>query len=85
MHKLFAESKAKQLRPMTLLVVVFDSVSRAHFYRNFNETAKWLKTKLPDEFAVYDFINNNAHGTNSEPNIVALLMGYNITVHKDRI
>ena len=78
-------------RPLSVFMVLFDSVSRQHFYRNFPQTIEYLNSELGEgggfssEFAMYDFVINNAHGENTQPNMVPLLYGYKLDHHKMRI
>jgi hypothetical protein len=81
---------ATEVRPLSVYLVLFDSLSRQHFYRNFPETIKFLNEqfttgKYKDKFAMYDFIINNAHGENTQPNMVPILYGYNLDYHLKRL
>ena len=69
--------------------MITDSVSRNHFYRNFDKTIEWLNNNVVQgeyskDTVMYDFIINNVHGTNSIPNVVPLVFGYNETNHNLR-
>ena len=76
-----AKSKGKK-KPLTVFLVMFDSVSRQHFFRNFPKTIEYLNSEfsetgqLAKDFAMYDFLVNNVHGENTEPNMVPTLYGY---------
>lgn len=73
-------------RPMTVLILLFDSLSRQHFYRNLPKTLEFLNKKIPNSsFASYDFLINNAHGENTLPNMVPLIYGYNLKYHEKRL
>jgi len=78
-------------KPLTVLLVVFDSVSRQHFYRNFPQTIEFLNREFAkggryqEKFSFYDFLINNVHGENTQPNMVPLLYGYNMDYHKSRL
>jgi hypothetical protein len=81
---------ATEVRPLSVYLVLFDSVSRQHFYRNFPETIKFLNEqfttgKYKDKLTMYDFIINNAHGENTQPNMVPMLYGYNLEYHRKRL
>ena len=88
-----AKDRAKQItnqlsqntttRPLTVLVVIQDSVSRQHFYRNFPLTIKFLNDtvvtgKYSQDVVGYDFLINNAHGQNSNPNVIPLIFGHDM-------
>ena len=78
------------LRPLAVYMLIFDSVSRQHFYRNFPETISFLnenlsKGRYKGKFQLYDFVVNNAHGENTQPNMVPWLYGYNLKYHKKRL
>lgn len=80
------ESLRKQLnlttspRPLAVYMLIFDSVSRQHFYRNFPQTVDFLnsafESEYHDHYLLYDFVVNNAHGENTQPNMVPWLYGY---------
>ena len=77
-------------RPLTVFLLMFDSLSRQHMYRSFNETIDFLnKTistgKYTKEFAMYDFIINHSHAENTIPNMIPYLFGYANKYHKLRI
>ncbi len=81
---------ATEVRPLTVYSVLFNSLSRQHFYRNFPQTIKFLNEqfttgKYKDKFAMYDFIINNAHGENTQPNMVPILYSYNLDYHFKRL
>lgn len=77
-------------RPLAVYMLVFDSVSRQHFYRNFPKTISFLNENLSNgryrsKYKLYDFVVNNAHGENTQPNMVPWLYGYNLKYHKRRL
>jgi len=77
-------------RPLAVYMLVFDSVSRQHFYRNFPKTIAFLNDNLSNgryrgKYRLYDFVVNNAHGENTQPNMVPWLYGYNLKYHKRRL
>ena len=81
--------KTKEFRPISIYLIMTDSVSRNHFYRNFPKTTEWLNNNVvtgeySDSTVLYDFIINNVHGTNSIPNVTPLVFGYNETNHRTR-
>jgi len=78
------------IRPLAVYILMFDSVARMHFFRSFPETVKFLNQTMREgylgkEFALYDFAINNAHGENTQPNMVPFLFGYDIKYHKERL
>ncbi|CAG9320998.1 unnamed protein product [Blepharisma stoltei] len=74
-------------RPMTVLLVLFDSLSRQHAYRNLPKTMEYLNSfaDSSSSYAIYDFLINNAHGPNTQPNMVPLLYGYDRASHEKRL
>ena len=78
-----AEAK---VRPLGVYLLVFDSVSRLHFYRNFPHTIDYLNTYLnstASNHSVFDFQVNNAQGENTAPNMISMLYGLDLTDIKD--
>jgi hypothetical protein len=69
--------------PFNLHMIILDSMSRSHFYRNLKTTINYLNNQLVNskDYVVYDFLNNNAHGENTRPNLVSLLLGKNFQEH----
>lgn len=53
-------------KPMNIIMLVFDSLSRRMFFRRFPKTLNYLNNKLPDEYSMFDFKLNNVMGRNSE-------------------
>ncbi|CAG9321643.1 unnamed protein product [Blepharisma stoltei] len=77
-------------RPQTVLMILFDSVSRQHFYRNLRKTIESLNTEIIDSslsnrIVMYDFIINNVQGENTIPNLVPLLYGYNLKLLQKKL
>lgn len=77
-------------KPITVFMLIFDSLSRNHMYRNFPETLKFLNNsigsgKYSDKLVMYDFLINHAHGENTIPNMIPFLFGYNFNYHKIRL
>ncbi|CAG9320091.1 unnamed protein product [Blepharisma stoltei] len=76
----------KHVRPLTVVYILIDSVSRYHFYRSLPKTIDFLNTdlvygKYKNNFVGYDFIINNAIGGNTPPNMETIIYGHNKTVH----
>ena len=68
----FGESET---RPVTVLMLVFDSISRKHFYRKLPNTAKFLNSVDPDKFRISDYKIQNVMGDNSMPNVYPVWTG----------
>lgn len=66
---------SNETRPITVLFVVTDSLSRKHFYRKLNQTAAFLNSIDPEKHRVYDFKLHNVMGDNSIPNVYPLWTG----------
>ena len=74
-----AEAKEKygetETRPLTVLFVVMDSLSRKHFFRKLKQTAEYLNRIDPEKFRVFDFKMHNVMGDNSIPNVYPVWTG----------
>lgn len=66
-------------RPLTVLVLTFDSVSRKHFYRTLPKTKEFLSALNPKKHRVFDFKIHNVQGDNSIPNVYPILTGRPLT------
>ena len=80
----------KTPKPLTVFMLIFDSLSRSHMYRNFPKTMKFLndsigKGSYKEDFVMYDFLINHAHGENTIPNMIPYLFGYSFPYHKLRL
>ncbi|OMJ80937.1 hypothetical protein SteCoe_18698 [Stentor coeruleus] len=74
------------IRPLSVVVLFLDSLSRQNFYRFLKQTKKTLEEYLlSEEFSVYDFMLNNAEGPTTVPNLSALLTGYRIDDYNDKL
>lgn len=71
-------------RPLSVYMIVFDSVSRQHFYRSFPLTTAFLNStlRLSPNFSLYDFQLNNAAGINTAPNMIPFLFGHDLASHQ---
>lgn len=71
-------------KPFGLHIIMLDSVSRPHFYRSFKETISYLNSNIvnSNDYIVYDFLTNNAHGENTRPNLVSMLLGRDFKDHE---
>lgn len=77
-------------RPLSVFLLIFDSLSRFHMYRNFKKTIEFLNEnvvsgKYKDQFVIYDFLVNHAHGENTIPNMIPYLFGYGFKYHSLRL
>lgn len=72
-----AEQKYKETktRPLTVLMLVFDSISRKHFYRKLPKTVEYLNNLDPSRFRLNDFKIQNVMGDNSLPNVYPVWTG----------
>lgn len=64
-----------QTRPLTVLMIVLDSLSRKHFYRKLNNTVDFLNQLNPNKTRVFDFKIHNVMGDNSLPNVYPVWSG----------
>lgn len=62
-------------RPLTVLMLVFDSISRKHFYRKLPKTVEYLNKLDASKFRVNDFKIQNVMGDNSLPNVYPVWTG----------
>ena len=67
-------------RPLTVYLLMFDSLSRQNFYRSMKDTVNYLQSnivegKYKDKFNVFDFKLSNILGLNTNPNIFPILYG----------
>ncbi|OMJ70720.1 hypothetical protein SteCoe_31250 [Stentor coeruleus] len=65
----------KSIRPMTVLNIFIDSVSRKNFYRKLPKTQEFLNEINGKGFRVYDFKLSSAIGDNTLPNLFPLWAG----------
>lgn len=72
-----AEQKYQETntRPLTVLMLVFDSISRKHFYRKLPKTVEYLNNLDSSKFRVNDFKIQNVMGDNSLPNVYPVWTG----------
>ncbi|CAG9325547.1 unnamed protein product [Blepharisma stoltei] len=73
-------------KPLTVLVLMVDAVSRQHFFRSMGSTVEFIRENIingtySDTYNVYDFYNGNSHGENTLPNLVPLLFGHSYFDH----
>jgi hypothetical protein len=71
------QSKSSAFRPLTVILLVLDSVSRQSFYRNLKKTVAFLNQDSPN-YEVFDFLLNNAQGEKTSENLAPLLYGKNL-------
>lgn len=72
-----AETKFKstKTKPITVLILVFDSLSRRHFYRKLPQTQGFLNKLDSEKFSVFDYKIHNVMGDNSLPNVYPVWTG----------
>lgn len=80
---LLEQFQVTSFTPFNVHMIILDSVSRPHFFRTLKNTINYLNTELinSQDHIVYDFINNNAIGENTRPNLVGLLLGRDFKQH----
>ena len=61
--------------PLTVIMLVIDSMSRSHFYRRLPKTLKFLNSTSPKNITITDFKLHNIIGSNSIPNVYSVLTG----------
>lgn len=78
--------KRSDVKSLNVLVIILDSVSRAHAYRMLPKTIEFLNKTVSksEEFLIYDFLINNGHGENTTPNITPLLYGFDLNDFQTR-
>lgn len=62
-------------KPVTVLMLVFDSVSRASAYMNWPKTMKYLKNIQSLGYNFIDFRNPTTTGINTRPNMIPIIYG----------
>ncbi|CAG9331011.1 unnamed protein product [Blepharisma stoltei] len=85
--EILTQKNLSDTRAITVIMLIMDSVSREHFYRNFPLTVKFLNENLvngkySEDFIGYDFKFNHAHGNTTISNIVPIMYGHNLTTHE---
>lgn len=73
-------------RPLTVLLVVLDSVSRTSAFRNLKHLQNYLKTEVVNgqyqkKYSIYDFKYSNAIGSNTRINMVPILYEQSLSYH----
>ena len=74
----------KGFSPLAVHVVMFDSISRQGFFRNFLETAGFLNG-TGEDLRVFDFNLAVAHGADTQPNLIPILYGHSSGEHWDKL
>lgn len=82
--------KTDNFRPLTVLLIVLDSVSRQSFFRNLPKTVQFINeslintnSDLGQKFLMYDFLVNNAHGEKTPQNMAPILYGRTLEEFED--
>jgi hypothetical protein len=68
-------SGSKQTKPLSVIMLTLDSVSRRQFYRKLPQTKAFLESVDPQLFRVFDFKIHNVMGDNSLPNVWPVFTG----------
>lgn len=74
----------KEFRPLAVHLIMFDSLSRLSFFRNFPDTVKALSGH-PEEVCVYDFYAAAAHGFDTQPNLIPIFFGHSSPEHWEKL
>ena len=89
--KVLSERKSPP-RPLSVLLIILDSVSRQSFFRNLKETVSFLNSQVLDpasdlgkSFLMYDFLINNAQGEKTPQNMGPILYGKDIQYLEDSL
>ena len=64
-----------QIKPLTVINLFLDSISRKNFYRHLPATTEFLNALSGDKFRVFDYKLHEALGDNSVPNLYPLWTG----------
>lgn len=77
-------------RPLSVLLVVTDSISRQSFFRNLNKTVAFLNEQVVEpqsrfgkHFLMYDFLINNANGERTPQNMGPIIYGKSLEKLED--
>lgn len=76
--------------PTTVLLIIIDSVSREHFYRSLKKTVQFFNNSIAtgefsNDYNIYDFQINNAHGEFTVMNMIPLLFGVSLDEHQAKL
>ena len=74
-----------QQKPLGVYILMLDSISRQHFYRNLKSATDYLNTKISEinsNLVIYDFLLNNVQGKNTMNNLTPLLFGKSLENHE---
>ncbi|CAG9335001.1 unnamed protein product [Blepharisma stoltei] len=86
-EKITKMMNSSSIKPLTVLLIVFDSLSRQQFYQNFPNFITYMNDSLINEasnkYLVYDFPFHNALGENTIPNMLPLLYGFSLKKVKE--
>lgn len=79
-------SQNQTTKPLSVLLLILDSVSRGSAKRNFPKTMEFLhktlyETQYNNKFSVYDFDKSGTLGLSTRPNIIPILYGQNVSYH----
>ncbi|CAG9326800.1 unnamed protein product [Blepharisma stoltei] len=90
MEEIKQSLKINKIKPLTVIILLLDSVSRYHFYRNLNQTVDFFNSNIvtgefSKKLAIYDFLINNAQGDTTRPNMIPLLYGYELSELEEKL
>ena len=86
--KKFRKSLPNDSKPIAVLLLVFDSISRDSARRNLKNTIEYLKQEVScgqniSKFSIYDFKLANANSFDTKRSMLPLLYGHSIDKHKE--
>lgn len=75
MYEQAEKFQTDSIKPLTILNIFLDSISRKNLYRNLPDTLKYLNALDPKKFRVFDYKLHDALADNSLPNLFPLWKG----------
>lgn len=73
-------------KPLTILMLTVDSVSRKHFFRKLKNTVRLLnRLKSEDDYSVFDFKLHNVYGPATIENIIPIFANFTMTNSEDKM
>lgn len=69
------EFNLNSTKPLTIYMLVLESVSRQNFFRTLPQSASFLQNIETEHYSLFDFSLNNVIGTNTKPNMIPVLYG----------
>ncbi|CAG9312109.1 unnamed protein product [Blepharisma stoltei] len=74
-HKAKVAHNSTETKPLTVIILIIDSLSRRHFYRKLPKTIEYLNSIDSSKFSLFDFKIHNVMGDNSLPNTYPVWTG----------